>query len=224
MRYLLTRLNNEKDILPPDVHSLIELGFYTCGQRPFELCHLQKSKYLPEQNKITLAKEFSKTGIETVIYISNKAREILDEEAARYPESDFYFPNVNYEEQLKIYKKKIKGSPVISVEKPTIGLNSDAWKKHMNDFTKKHFDKSFTMRDIRRTFKTLAGMLHFTENERDIVNQHVNKTISKKHYDKYDYFIEKRETTEKWVKALNLLLSIEGLKEIEMIVENQNSI
>ncbi|HDR2789388.1 TPA: hypothetical protein QCK11_003879 [Enterobacter asburiae] len=27
--------------------------------------------------------------------------------------------------------------------------------------TRKHFDKSFTMRDIRRTFKTLAGMLHF---------------------------------------------------------------
>jgi hypothetical protein len=26
LRYLLTRLNNEKDILPPDVHSLIEQG------------------------------------------------------------------------------------------------------------------------------------------------------------------------------------------------------
>ncbi|MBZ7107065.1 MULTISPECIES: hypothetical protein [Klebsiella] len=35
LRYLLSLLNNEKDILPPDVHSLIELVFYTCGQRPF---------------------------------------------------------------------------------------------------------------------------------------------------------------------------------------------
>ncbi|QMR74317.1 hypothetical protein [Enterobacter sp. RHBSTW-00175] len=67
----------------------------------------------------------------------------------------------------------------------------------MKNFTRKNFDKSLMMRDIRRTFKTLAGMLHFTENERDIVNQHVNKTTSKKHYDKYDYFIEKRETTQK---------------------------
>ncbi|MGM8756088.1 hypothetical protein ACS6JK_18605 [Enterobacter chuandaensis] len=107
------------------------------------------------------------------------------------------------------------------MEKPTKGLNSDAWKKHMNEFTKKHFDQSFTMRDIRRTFKTLGGMLHFTENERDIVNQHVNKTISKKHYDKYDYFVEKRETTLKWDKALGILLSKDGLQNIEMIVEKQ---
>lgn len=57
----------------------------------------------------------------------------------------------------------------------------------MHDFTRKYFDKPFMMRDICRTFKTLAGMLHFTENERDIVSQHVNKTISKKHYDKYAY-------------------------------------
>ncbi|WP_368082629.1 hypothetical protein [Klebsiella michiganensis] len=119
---MLTRLNNEKDILPPDVHSLIELGFYTCGQRPFELCHLQKSRYLPEQNKITLAKEFSKTGIETVIYISNKAREILDEQAARYPESDFYFPNVNYEEQLKIYKRKLKEVPLSVLKNQQLAL------------------------------------------------------------------------------------------------------
>lgn len=51
------------------------------------------------------------------------------------------------------------------------------------------------MRDIRRTFKTLARMLHYTENEKDIVNQHANKSIGKKHYDRYNYIIEKRETT-----------------------------
>lgn len=35
------------------------------------------------------------------------------------------------------------------------------------------------MRDITRTFKTLAGMIHFTENEKDIVNQHTNKSMGK---------------------------------------------
>ena len=49
------------------------------------------------------------------------------------------------------------------------------------------------MRDITRTFKILAGMFHFTENEKDIVNQHANSNIGKKHYDRYDYIIEKRE-------------------------------
>ena len=37
----------------------------------------------------------------------------------------------------------------------------------------------FSMRDITRTFKTLAGMIHFTENEKDIVNQHTNKSMEK---------------------------------------------
>ncbi|MGX5026401.1 hypothetical protein ACWKYF_05595 [Enterobacter asburiae] len=80
------------------------------------------------------------------------------------------------------------------------------------------------MRDIRRTFKTLAGMMHFSENERDIVNQHVNKTISKKHYDKYDYFIEKRETTLKWDKALNLLIDDNGIAIIDDIIENKKAL
>lgn len=33
------------------------------------------------------------------------------------------------------------------------------------------------------------------ENEKAIVNQHANKSIGKKYYDRYDYIVEKRETT-----------------------------
>ncbi|QMR74316.1 hypothetical protein [Enterobacter sp. RHBSTW-00175] len=96
LRYLLTLLANEKYVLLPDVHALIEQGFYTCGQRPFELCHLQKIRFIPEQNKIILAKEFSKTGIETAIFLCDKAKKNLYEQATRHPESDFLFLNVNY--------------------------------------------------------------------------------------------------------------------------------
>ena len=35
------------------------------------------------------------------------------------------------------------------------------------------------MCDITRTFKILAGMFYFTENEKDIVNQHANSNIGK---------------------------------------------
>ncbi|MBE4852955.1 tyrosine-type recombinase/integrase [Enterobacter cloacae complex sp. P40RS] len=105
LQNLLTLLANEKYVLPTDVHALIELGIYTCGQRPSELCHLQKSRFNLEQNKIVLAKELSKTGFGTIIFVCDKAKQILDEQASRYPESDYLFPNVNYEEQLKIYNK-----------------------------------------------------------------------------------------------------------------------
>ncbi|POT55619.1 hypothetical protein C3432_21505 [Citrobacter amalonaticus] len=61
-------------------------------------------------------------------------------------------------------------------------------------------------------------MLHFTENEKDIINQHDNSSIGKKHYERYDYIIEKRETTLKWEKALHILLSKNGLNEINLII------
>lgn len=79
--------------------------------------------------------------------------------------------------------------------KPTMGLNSSFWTEPVNNFSQKHLESIFSMRDIRRTFKSLSGMLHFTANEKDIVNQHANKSIGKKHYGRYDYIIEKRETT-----------------------------
>jgi hypothetical protein len=63
--------------------------------------------------------------------------------------------------------------------KSTIGLSSSYWAEPVNIFAKKNLESVFSMRDIRRTFKTLSGTLHFTENEKDIVNQHANKIIGK---------------------------------------------
>ncbi|ASG87027.1 hypothetical protein DTG75_15890 [Salmonella enterica subsp. salamae] len=67
-------------------------------------------------------------------------------------------------------------------------------------------------------------MLHYTENEKDIVNQHANKSIGKKHYDRYNYIIKKRETTLKWEKALQVLLSKNGLDEINLIIEKEKTL
>lgn len=67
-------------------------------------------------------------------------------------------------------------------------------------------------------------MLHFTENEKDIVNQHANKSIGKKHYDRYDYIVEKRETTLKWEKVIQILLTKDGLTEINLIIEKERAL
>lgn len=47
---------------------------------------------------------------------------------------------------------------------------------------------------------------------------------SKKHYDRYDYIIEKREITLKWEKALQVPLSNDGLNEINLIIEKKKSL
>ncbi|MFQ3494892.1 hypothetical protein P9430_20430, partial [Citrobacter freundii] len=47
-------------------------------------------------------------------------------------------------------------------------------------------------------------------NEKDIVNQHIHKSIGE-YYDSYDYIIEKSETTIKCKKAIQILPSNDGL-------------
>ncbi|EDW4021902.1 hypothetical protein AH333_002644 [Salmonella enterica subsp. salamae] len=96
----------------------------------------------------------------------------------------------------------------------TVGLSSSYWAAPLNNFAKKHVESIFSMRDIRRTFKTLSGMFYFMENEKAIVNQHANKSIGKKHYERYDYIVEKREATIKWEKAMQILLTNDGIAEI----------
>lgn len=91
-----------------DLKSLLLLGIYTCGQRPFELAHSQKSLYDADNNKLTISKEFAKLNRNNVIYIYESAKKILEEQAKKYPDSDFFFPNKNYEKQLKVYTAKIK--------------------------------------------------------------------------------------------------------------------
>ncbi|HCR9734687.1 hypothetical protein [Citrobacter sp. FR21RM1OL9030] len=48
--------------------------------------------------------------------------------------------------------------------------------------------------------------------------------IGKKHYDRYDYIVESRETTLKWEKALQFLLTNDGLDEINLIVEKKKGL
>ncbi|ECF5899848.1 hypothetical protein FNH43_10995 [Salmonella enterica subsp. salamae] len=74
-----------------------------------------------------------------------------------------FFLSENYEKQLKVYTAKIKKDPLNRTLKPTIGLTSSYWAAPLNNFAKKHLESIFSMHDIRRTFKTLSGMLHFTE-------------------------------------------------------------
>ncbi|MCU6172725.1 hypothetical protein [Citrobacter cronae] len=151
----------------------------------------------------------------------------MDGQAKKYPDSDFFFPNKNYEKQLNaynVYNAKIKKDPLNRALKPTIGLSSSYWSAPWNNFAKKHLESIFSMRDIRRSFKILSGGLHFTQHEKDIVNQHANKSIGKKHYDRYDYIVEKRETTIKWEKAMHILLANDGITEIQLIIEKEREI
>lgn len=60
----------------------------------------------------------------------------------------------------------------------------------------------FALRDLRRTWKTLAGEAGLTKSERDLLQNHARTDVSSRHYDRYEYMAEKKEAVEKWDKWL----------------------
>lgn len=56
----------------------------------------------------------------------------------------------------------------------------------------------FTPRDIRRTWKTLAGLAGIDKEMRDRLQHHALHDVGSRHYDRYDYLPEKRAAMAKW--------------------------
>ena len=67
---------------------------------------------------------------------------------------------------------------------------------------KKDFAGPFTLRDIRRTCKTLMGVAGISKEIRDRIQGHAFSDVSSKHYDRYDYFKEKQAALDVWADWL----------------------
>jgi integrase len=53
-------------------------------------------------------------------------------------------------------------------------------------------------RDLRRTWKTLAGKAGLSKDIRDRIQNHALRDVSSKHYDRWSYMPEKRAAMQKW--------------------------
>jgi len=80
----------------------------------------------------------------------------------------------------------------------------------------------FTPRDLRTTFKTLAGKAGLSKDIRDRIQNHALSDVSTKHYDLYDYFDEKQEALKLWNTALTRIIDgsyVElGLKPVAAVL------
>jgi integrase len=66
----------------------------------------------------------------------------------------------------------------------------------------------FTARDIRRTFKTLAGDAGIPKEMRDRLQNHAKDgDVSSRHYDRYDYLPERRAAMASWANYLELVIA-----------------
>ena len=55
-----------------------------------------------------------------------------------------------------------------------------------------------TPRDLRRTWKTLAGLAGVSKADRDALQNHGARDVSARHYDRYDGMREKRAAVDAW--------------------------
>ena len=70
----------------------------------------------------------------------------------------------------------------------------------------------FCARDLRRTWKTLAGQAGLTKVDRDLIQNHGQTGISSKHYDRWEYMPEKRSGVALWQAWLSKQLGEQHAK------------
>lgn len=70
-----------------------------------------------------------------------------------------------------------------------------------------------TNRDLRRTWKTLAGKAGVSKEIRDRLQNHTLQDVSSKSYDRWNYMPEKRAGMKKWDAWVTKLLAKKALKE-----------
>ncbi|WP_437891864.1 tyrosine-type recombinase/integrase [Phytobacter sp. V91] len=166
-----------------DFSQLLLLCIHTAGQRPWEIMTNLKANWDRKGKTLTVPPEISKNGDYHVVPLSGTATNILKEMDRRYPDSDFLFPADTAEGHL------------LSAE----------YSKQIKKFCEREPFNKFTPRDIRRTFKTLAGDMGVSTEMRDRLQNHKRPGVSAKHYDRYDYIKEKREVIQQWEDRLKSL-------------------
>lgn len=84
---------------------------------------------------------------------------------------------------------------------PDSSLHANSLSRAVTKLYSRHSDKfngPFTMRDLRRTCKTLMGVAGLNKELRDRIQGHAFNDVSSKHYDRYDYFKEKKSGLDRW--------------------------
>ncbi|MDC9583085.1 site-specific integrase [Xenorhabdus sp. PR6a] len=182
MRAILELFQVSQTIFPinPDYGRLLLLCIFTAGQRPWEIMTNTRDNWDKKNNTLTVPPNISKNSDYHVIPLCESATKILEQQAKQYPDSEFLFPG------------KTKEGHLLTAE----------YGKQLRKFCDRYDFEKFTPRDIRRTFKTLAGDMGVSSEMRDRVQNHKRPGVSSKHYDRYDYLKEKREIIKQWENKL----------------------
>lgn len=152
------------------------------GQRVQEIVRMSAAGYLADEAMYEWDK--TKNGLPHAIPLPRQAVEILS--SLRPSSGGLYFPKRNHPDKPALYTGPNKQVHIYIEETKVL---------------------PFIPRDLRRTWKTLAGRAGVSKEVRDRLQNHVKGDVSSKHYDRYDYIKEKREGMAIWESFLDDVLS-----------------
>lgn len=153
------------------------------GQRVREILCLTEMHY--DRSEYMLNWKKTKNGLPHSLPLPEIAIEILDDLVAN--DGGYYFPHRVDPERHAIYTSPNKLCELYASETAT---------------------ERFTPRDLRRTWKTLAGRAGISKEMRDRLQNHIGKSdVSTRHYDRYDYLPERRTAMKTWDAFMQKILA-----------------
>jgi integrase len=154
------------------------------GQRSEEVLRISEPGY--DRQKAMVSWDKTKNGLAHSIPLPHQATAILDGLPSN--SNGWFFPR--------------QGKPTLPAGHPSIS-------KAIAKFLAQHPGFSpFTARDLRRTWKTLAGDAGIPKEMRDRLQNHAQRgDVSSRHYDRYDYLPERRAAMAKWAAYLDLVIA-----------------
>lgn len=152
------------------------------GQRPVEIVRLKRNQWDSRERILTW--EETKNGRPHVIPVPDAAAAILDRLARSGGE--FLFPSG------------------IAPGEPMSAKSLHGVMRRVRD---RMPVQDWVNRDLRRTWKTLAGYAGLSKEARDLLQNHARHDVSAKHYDRYDGLKEKRAAMALWSEWIEARLN-----------------
>ena len=171
---------SEESIMHPNFKLLTLFCIYTAGQRPWELITNNWSNINLPNKELTIPPEISKMKNYHTVPLCETLINLLG-------------------------KIKNKNGFIFPANTKSGHLETAEFGKQIRKYCATKNIQPFTPRDIRRTFKTLAGAMGISSEMRDRLQNHKIPGVSSKHYDRYDYWREKQNIILMWEEKLNSL-------------------
>ena len=175
------------DLLTPQMHLALKF-ILASGQRVEEVLHATWDEFDFEKRLWTIPGERRKTRGKTsephLVPLSGLHLKLLEEIRSTTHDPRFLFP------------ARGTGGP----------RRYDSLTKPVAVFVKQSGMPSFSARDLRRTFKTLAGSMGISLEMRNRLQGHALVDVGSIYYDRFDYLDQKRDCMAHWANGLTKII------------------